>query len=45
MTDQRSKIEIQIAKKKQGLTSFSGLYAIMELWDKLKLPQVIAIVV
>lgn len=42
MTDQRSKIEIQIAKKKQGLTSFSGLYAIMELWDKLKLPQVIA---
>lgn len=41
MPDKSSKVEVQIAKKKQGLTPFVGLYAIKKLWNNLGLSEMI----
>ena len=41
MADKSLKVDVQIAKKNQGLTPFSGLYAIKKLWDILGLPGMI----
>ena len=41
MTDNGKKIEVEVSKKKQNLTSLAGLFAVNELWAKAGISRVI----